>query len=125
MAADRLPIPLGKFISDKVYNGKLRSHNIVDYSCIKFVDVRKGNERKKGSSYEVRGEGQIRMVPKLMTTETEYRISAYGRRYHQRGLEFCVITFYDPHRAAIIRGLKAENIPSGCVHNVDGFQGTT
>jgi hypothetical protein len=54
-ATDRLPIPLGEFISERVYGGKLRScHKIVDYSCIKFIDVRKGNERKQGSSYEVR-----------------------------------------------------------------------
>jgi hypothetical protein len=54
IASDRLPIPLGEFISEKVYNGKLRScHKIVDYSCIAFVDVWKGEERKRGSSYEV------------------------------------------------------------------------
>jgi hypothetical protein len=55
MTADRLPIALGKFISDKVYNGKLRPcHEIVDYSCIRFIDVWKGDEREQGKSYEVR-----------------------------------------------------------------------
>jgi superfamily I DNA and/or RNA helicase len=46
-----------------------------------------------------------------------------ARRYHERRLEFCVITFYDPQRAAITRALDAENIPSERVFNVDSFQG--
>jgi hypothetical protein len=52
--ADRLPIPLGEFISEKVYDGKLRScHDIVDHSCVAFIDVRKGRETRRGSSYQV------------------------------------------------------------------------
>jgi regulator of nonsense transcripts 1 len=55
-SADRLPIPLGDFISEKVYNGKLRSeHKIADYSCIAFIDVLKGGETKQGSSWLVSG----------------------------------------------------------------------
>jgi hypothetical protein len=51
---DRLPIPLGAFISQKVYNGKLRSsHSVADNSCIAFIDVCKGEEKKRGSSYKV------------------------------------------------------------------------
>ena len=54
ITADRLPIPLGEFISEKVYLGKLRScHEIVDYSCISFIDVAKGEETKVGNSYQV------------------------------------------------------------------------
>ena len=45
---------LGEFISEKVYNGKLRScHEIVDYSCITFIDVHKGEELRQGNSYQV------------------------------------------------------------------------
>jgi hypothetical protein len=52
--ADRLPIPLGDFISENVYNGKLRSqHEIVDYSCIAFINVWKGEETRQGSSWLV------------------------------------------------------------------------
>lgn len=55
-STDRLPIHLGSFISDNVYNGKLRSrHSIADYSCIAFIDVWKGEELKQGSSYMVSG----------------------------------------------------------------------
>ena len=46
-----------------------------------------------------------------------------AKRYHQRRLNFCVITFYDHQRAAITKALKAENLPSECVYNVDSFQG--
>ena len=49
---DRLPVPLGEFISKNVYDGKLHSHHeIVDHSCIAFVDVHKGKETKRGMSY--------------------------------------------------------------------------
>ncbi|SRR5260221_9284804 len=50
---DRLPVPLGGFISEAVYESKLRSsHNIVDHSCVVFIDVGKGEEAKKGQSYQ-------------------------------------------------------------------------
>jgi superfamily I DNA and/or RNA helicase len=46
-----------------------------------------------------------------------------ARRYHQLKLGFCIITFYDPQRAAIIRALENDDLPSDCVYNVDSFQG--
>ena len=46
-----------------------------------------------------------------------------AKRYHQRRLNFCVITFYDPQRAAITEALEVAMIPSECVYNVDSFQG--
>ncbi len=46
-----------------------------------------------------------------------------AKRYHQHRLNFCVITFYDPQRSAIAKALEADSIPSGCVYNVDSFQG--
>ena len=53
-STDRLPIHLGSFISENVYNWKLRSrHSVTDYSCIAFIDVWKGEELKQGSSYMV------------------------------------------------------------------------
>jgi hypothetical protein len=53
-SADRLPIRLGEFISENVYDGKLRSkHSVADYSCITFIDVWKGKETKQGNSYLV------------------------------------------------------------------------
>ena len=46
-----------------------------------------------------------------------------ARRYHQRSFDFCIITFYDPQRAAISKAVEAANLPTGCVYNVDSFQG--
>jgi hypothetical protein len=79
--ADRLPIPLGEFISKNVYDGKLRSkHSIADYSCVTFINVSKGRETKKGSSYLVSETGQIRIKPILEVDacEIEHGGSAYG-----------------------------------------------
>jgi len=46
-----------------------------------------------------------------------------ARQYHLHRLDFCIITFYDPQRAAIIKALKDVDLPSERVHNVDSFQG--
>jgi hypothetical protein len=46
-----------------------------------------------------------------------------AKRYHGRGLNFCIITFYDPQRAAIAKALEAANLSPACVYNVDSFQG--
>ncbi len=49
-----MPIPLGNFISDEVYNKKLKSvHKINDISCVSFVDVDKGTEESCGKSWTV------------------------------------------------------------------------
>ncbi len=44
-------------------------------------------------------------------------------QYHKHRLDFCIITFYDPQRAAIIEALENADLPSERVHNVDSFQG--
>ncbi|EJF57438.1 hypothetical protein DICSQDRAFT_69502 [Dichomitus squalens LYAD-421 SS1] len=51
----RMPVPLGEFISEEVYNSKLKSvHKINDDSCVRFVDVRKGAEESVGLSWKVK-----------------------------------------------------------------------
>ncbi len=51
----RMPTPLGDFISEEVYENKLKSvHNITDRSAVRFVDVWKGREELVGSSWKVR-----------------------------------------------------------------------
>jgi hypothetical protein len=53
---DRMPQPIGKFISDKVYRSRLwSSHKITDPSCVTFVDVSPphGEEIKSGFSWKV------------------------------------------------------------------------
>lgn len=50
----RMPVPIGNFISRKVYSGRLKSeHTINDKSCCRFVDV-PGKEIFRGGSYQVR-----------------------------------------------------------------------
>ena len=60
---DRMPVPLGEFISEHVYNHKLQSlHSIRDTSCIKFVDVSKGIEQQQGKSWTVSTLGILSFV---------------------------------------------------------------
>lgn len=53
-AADRLPTPLGNFISRLVYKNRLKTeHSIDDSNSVVFVDVRDGEEEKSGLSWVV------------------------------------------------------------------------
>ncbi|KAH9888514.1 hypothetical protein C8Q73DRAFT_655707 [Cubamyces lactineus] len=75
----RMPLPLGEFISEYVYNSKLRSvHRITDHSAVCFVDVRKGCEGRVGSSWKVRG-----AVCCVAQTSYSY-IPSHGRRIPRR-----------------------------------------
>ncbi|KAJ3846366.1 P-loop containing nucleoside triphosphate hydrolase protein, partial [Lentinula lateritia] len=50
----RLPVPLGEFISMKVYENQLKSfHSITQYSCVRFVDTSRGVEERSGVSWIV------------------------------------------------------------------------
>lgn len=47
-------MPLGQFISEYVYDGKLRSeHAVKTQSCVAFVDVSLGEEENDNKSYIV------------------------------------------------------------------------
>ncbi|KII84122.1 hypothetical protein PLICRDRAFT_32539 [Plicaturopsis crispa FD-325 SS-3] len=107
---DRMPIPISKFISDKVYDSKLRSeHSISGMSCLSFVDVGKGREEQSGLSWKNMDE--VHTIVNLI-------------RNYYRLADFCVITPYDAQRAALETQLKAENLPWERVFNVDSFQGS-
>jgi Na+-translocating ferredoxin:NAD+ oxidoreductase RnfA subunit len=52
---DRMPIPIGDFISKYVYNMRLKSqHRITDLGCCRFINVSKGLEVAQGHSWKVR-----------------------------------------------------------------------
>ncbi|KAJ3927266.1 MAG: P-loop containing nucleoside triphosphate hydrolase protein [Lentinula lateritia] len=105
----RLPVPLGEFISMKVYENQLKSfHSITQYSCVRFVDTPRGVEERSGVSWINLGE--ISVIVNLI-------------KNYYRKKDFCVITPYDAQRAAIEKQLKQENIPWEKVFNVDSFQG--
>ncbi|KAL1742236.1 hypothetical protein HDZ31DRAFT_75655 [Schizophyllum fasciatum] len=103
----RMPVPLGNFVSRHVYGGRLKSqHDIIDHSCITFVDARGGcGEETQGRSKINRDEVQV--ARNLVA------------HYHQHKKNFCVITPYDAQRAEIARELGSVDLPSDCVFNVD------
>jgi hypothetical protein len=52
---DRMPVPIGDFISANVYKQRLSSqHEIKSMDCVAFIDVANGNETKSGFSWTVR-----------------------------------------------------------------------
>jgi len=54
ISIDRMPVPLGDFISRHVYDSRLKSsHTIQDLKCVAFVDVSKTGEEKCGTSWKV------------------------------------------------------------------------
>ena len=82
---------------------------------------------KQGNSYKVSVPAGQRTTQGLIlwgkNLEEVHMVVRIARRYHQRSLDFCIITFYDPQRAAITKALEVANLPTGCVYNVDSFQG--
>ena len=53
--ADRMPVPLGDFVSKEVYRSQLKSvHDVISRDCVKAIDVRKGVEEGVGTSWKVR-----------------------------------------------------------------------
>jgi regulator of nonsense transcripts 1 len=55
--------------------------------------------------------------------EEVHMVVRVAKRYQQHGLNFCIITFYDPQRTAIMKALGDADLPPDCVYNVDSFQG--
>ncbi|KAH9925856.1 P-loop containing nucleoside triphosphate hydrolase protein, partial [Epithele typhae] len=104
----RMPVLLGEFISKEVYNSKLRSeHSNQDSLCIRFVDVRKGEEGYMGGSWQ--------------NLEEARAIVNLVKNYY-RPRDFCIITPYDAQRNLIENQLKAASLPWDYVYNVDSFQ---
>lgn len=53
---DRMPLPIGNFISKQVYQNRLKTeHSIRENSCCRFIDVSYGREVSRGRSWIVRG----------------------------------------------------------------------
>ncbi|KAF8962214.1 P-loop containing nucleoside triphosphate hydrolase protein [Flammula alnicola] len=107
----RMPVPVGSFISEQIYGGRLQSEHVIkDTHCVAFIDVGppRGQEGKVGFSWK--NEAEIKSIVHLV-------------RYYYQGRNFCVITPYDAQRAAIETALKSENLPWNSVYNLDSFQG--
>ncbi|KAG6813951.1 hypothetical protein H0H92_005206 [Tricholoma furcatifolium] len=107
----RMPVPIGNFISDKVYDGKLKSDHTIDswLSC-SFIDIAAGKEEKSSHSWVNLKE--VAIAIKVAST------------LHKLGKPFRIITPYDAQRSKLESSLKASDIPwEDKCFNVDSFQG--
>ncbi|KAI6108110.1 P-loop containing nucleoside triphosphate hydrolase protein [Pisolithus sp. B1] len=107
----RMPNAVGDFISQKVYNGKLKTchPNTVSLPC-RFVNVERGQEKQLGKSW---------------TNPLEARVVVRLAGVCQaKGLDFRIITPYDAQRSLIERELQSAGLShEDKVFNVDSFQG--
>ncbi|KAI6157048.1 AAA domain-containing protein, partial [Pisolithus tinctorius] len=107
----RMPSAIGDFISQAVYNGKLKTchGNSVSLPC-RFVDVERGRETKSGKSWTNSSEARV--------------VVQIAGVYQAKGLDFRIITPYDAQRALIEHELKTAKLRhEDKVFNVDSFQG--
>ncbi|KAI6102407.1 P-loop containing nucleoside triphosphate hydrolase protein, partial [Pisolithus croceorrhizus] len=93
----RMPSAIGDFISQKVYNGKLKTchANTITLPC-RFVHVERGQEVRSGKSW-------------INPSEARVVVQIAGA-YRAEGLDFRIITPYDAQRSLIERELQAANI---------------
>ncbi|KAI6038718.1 P-loop containing nucleoside triphosphate hydrolase protein [Pisolithus marmoratus] len=102
---------VGDLISQKVYDGKLKTYheNSVSLPC-RFVNVERGQETQSGKSW-------------INPSEARAVVQIAGA-YQAKGLDFRIITPYDAQRSLIECELQAANVRhEDKVFNVDSFQG--
>ncbi|KAG7451250.1 uncharacterized protein BT62DRAFT_409636 [Guyanagaster necrorhizus] len=109
----RMPKPIGDFISEHVYNKKLKTnHSILLKTCCRFVNVLGGQEEQRCKSWI--NEKEIQAVVKI------------AKILQARRKSFRMITPYDAQRSAIEKALKDAKLPwEDKCFNVDSFQGTS
>ncbi|EAU85577.1 hypothetical protein CC1G_06290 [Coprinopsis cinerea okayama7 len=107
----RMPIPIGAFISQHVYGGKLKSqHPLSSFKTCRFVDVKGSSEMKRGHSW--------------VNIKEVQAVIALARTLDASKMSFKIITPYDPQRSMIENQLKQEKLPhEDKCFNVDSFQG--
>ncbi|PBL03561.1 P-loop containing nucleoside triphosphate hydrolase protein [Armillaria gallica] len=106
----RMPTPIGDFISEHVYNRKLKTiHQISSKTCCRFVNVSSGQEIQRSKSWvNVKEVQAVVNIAKILQ----------GRKK-----QFRVITPYDAQRSAIEEALKADKLSwEDKCFNVDSFQ---
>ncbi|KAI6119991.1 P-loop containing nucleoside triphosphate hydrolase protein [Pisolithus croceorrhizus] len=107
----RMPSAIGNFISQQVYNGKLKTchPDTVSLPC-RFVNVERGQEKRSGKSWV--NSLEARVVVRL------------AGACQAKGLDFRIITPYDAQRSLIERELQSVGVShEDKVFNVDSFQG--
>ncbi len=64
-----MPVPIGNFISRKVYANRLKTeHAITANTCCRFVDVSHGKEVFRGGSWVVSTPNSAAVVREVLTT---------------------------------------------------------
>ncbi|KAL5478689.1 hypothetical protein ACEPAI_1966 [Sanghuangporus weigelae] len=105
----RMPVSLGRFISEAVYDSKLRSeHDVKTHSCIAFIDVSLGEEEDDKKSY----------INKREVQTVEHLV-----RHYYKGKDYCIITPYDAQRNLLHKTMEAASLRYDNIYNVDSFQG--
>lgn len=130
---DRMPTAIGNFISQHVYKNRLRSHHkIHERSACRFVDVRKGRERKQGVSWVVGpldnfskyAIQHLTRIPPLQNDEEVKIVVAIAKKFTAANKKFRVITPYDAQRNKLEQALMSAKLPwEDKCFNVDSFQG--
>lgn len=106
-----MPSAIGDLISQKVYNGKLKTchANSVSFPC-RFIDVRRGQEKQSGKSWVNLAEARV--------------VVQIAAAYQAKGFDFRIVTPYDAQRALIEHELEVAKLDhDDKVFNVDSFQG--
>ena len=126
---DRMPMPIGDFISRRVYANRLKSqHSIHDRSSCRFVDIKQGKEVRVGHSFKVcsytfLSSFLVRIYVRQNVEEANY-VVRIAKAFHKQGKPYRIITPYDGQRSYIENLLKSGNIPwEDRCFNVDSFQG--
>ncbi|KAG2744875.1 hypothetical protein P692DRAFT_20742909 [Suillus brevipes Sb2] len=107
----RMPVVIGDFISDHVYNKKLKTkHDDTSKTTCRFLDVKMGREESVGHSW--------------INQKEISAVIGLARLYETQGKKFKIITPYDAQRTRIEEQLKSEKLrwEDKCF-NVDSFQG--
>jgi hypothetical protein len=105
---DRMPTPIGSFISREVYGSRLKSvHPVQHHSCLRFVDVSRGREEKAGQSWKV---GLSSLVFSFFNVLTCFRITTKWRRLVISCVTITRAKTYALSRRTTLRGRPSLNI---------------
>ncbi|KAG2339333.1 hypothetical protein BDR05DRAFT_977761 [Suillus weaverae] len=107
----RMPVVIGDFISDHVYNKKLKTkHDDTSKTACRFLDVKMGREESVGHSW--------------INQKEISAVIGLARLYETQGKKFKILTPYDAQRTKIEEQLKSAKLlwEDKCF-NVDSFQG--
>jgi hypothetical protein len=124
-----MPVPLGKFISEKVYGGKLQSqHPLKSPRCCRFVDVAHGQEELQGHSWIVSHSFEsiiMQLKDSLAQNTAEVQVvEQLAAKLNTLRMSYRIITPYDAQRGRLEQSLKQAELPwEDKCFNVDSFQG--